>query len=149
MVETPLDIILFEGWCVGVKPQANEELRKPVNILEESDDPKAVWRSHVNKQLATDYANLFAAIDLLIMLEIPDMDCVSAWRGLQEKKLAAQSQRSDATKLMDKAALNRFIMHYERLTRSMLAEMPDRADLVFELNQSHQIDGVQINNRTL
>jgi D-glycerate 3-kinase len=49
---------------------------------------------------------------------------------------------------MDTAALQRFIMHYERLTRAMLDEMPDRADLVFELNKSHQIDGVQSNPRT-
>jgi len=146
IVETPLDIILFEGWCVGAKPQSTEGLLEPVNILEESDDPEAIWRNHVNRQLTNDYARLFATLDLLIMLEIPDMDSVFAWRGLQEKKLAAQSQKTGATKLMDKAALHRFIMHYERLTQHILAEMPERADLVLRLNRSHQIDAVRINN---
>ncbi len=146
MVETPLDIILFEGWCVGATPQATEALRPPVNILEEDEDTEGLWRGHVNSQLATDYARLFETLDLLLMLEIPGMESVLSWRGLQEKKLAAQSQRTDATRLMDKAALQRFIMHYERLTRHMLAEMPDRANLVVRLNSSHQVDAVRINN---
>lgn len=146
VVEMPLDIILFEGWCVGANPQTVEALQKPVNVLEARDDPQGTWRSYVNRQLASDYSRLFAALDLLIMLEIPDMDCVFAWRGLQEEKLAAQTQRTDTTKLMDKPALHRFIMHYERLTRHILAEMPERADLVLRLNRSHQMDAVRINN---
>ena len=28
------DIIIFEGWCVGAKPQKLKELKNPVNILE-------------------------------------------------------------------------------------------------------------------
>ena len=146
MVETPFDIILFEGWCVGAKPQSIEELQEPVNTLEKSDDPQCLWRSHVNAQLAGDYTRLFAALDLLIMLEVPDMDCVFVWRGLQEKKLAALSQRADVTKLMEKTALHRFIMHYERLTRHILAEMPERADLVLRLDTSHQVESVKVNN---
>ncbi len=144
-VETPIDIILFEGWCVGARPQAPEALKEPVNTLEKDEDPQGLWRGHVNAQLAGDYSRLFAELDLLIMLAIPDMECVFAWRGLQEKKLAAQSQRTQSSKLMDKAALQRFIMHYERLTRHMLAEMPERADLVLQLNTTHQIDAVRVN----
>jgi D-glycerate 3-kinase len=146
IVETPFDIILFEGWCVAARPQSTEELQEPVNTLEQIDDPQGLWRNHVNAQLAGDYASLFASLDLLIMLAVPDMDCVFAWRGLQEEKLAARSQRADATKLMNKAALHRFIMHYERLTRHMLAEMPQRADLVLRLDRSHLVDTVKVNN---
>jgi D-glycerate 3-kinase len=40
---------------------------------------------------------------------------------------------------MDDAALRRFIMHYERLTRHILAEMPGRADLVAELDRNRRI----------
>lgn len=146
IVETPFDIILFEGWCVGARPQSTEELQEPVNTLEQIDDPQGLWRKHVNAQLAGDYASLFDSLDLLIMLAVPDMDCVFAWRGLQEEKLAARSQRADTTKLMDKAALHRFIMHYERLTRHILAEMPQRADLVLRLDRSHLVDTVKVNN---
>jgi D-glycerate 3-kinase len=34
---------------------------------------------------------------------------------------------------MDETALDRFVQHYERLTRHILAEMPGRADLVLRL----------------
>jgi D-glycerate 3-kinase len=34
---------------------------------------------------------------------------------------------------MDGAQLDRFVQHYERLTRHILAEMPGRADLVLHL----------------
>ena len=34
---------------------------------------------------------------------------------------------------MDEAALDRFVMHYERLTRWMLEEMPARADIVIQI----------------
>ena len=35
--------------------------------------------------------------------------------------------------IMDDVALDRFLMHYERLTRWVLAEMPARADIVIEV----------------
>jgi D-glycerate 3-kinase len=34
---------------------------------------------------------------------------------------------------MDEIALDRFLMHYERLTRWELKEMPDRADILIEI----------------
>jgi D-glycerate 3-kinase len=40
---------------------------------------------------------------------------------------------ADAPGVMDAMAIARFIQHYERLTRHILAEMPKRADLVIEL----------------
>ncbi len=144
-VRTPIDLVLFEGWCVGARPQTEAELTQPVNALERLEDPRTIWRHYVNARLQQDYATLFARIDLLVMFEIPDMKCVHAWRGLQESKLAAQSKDEDKPFIMDEAALERFIMHYERLTRSMLAEMPRRADLVLRLDEHHQLSGVRCN----
>ena len=149
LVEGPLDLILFEGWCVGARPQSEDALSEPVNILEREEDPDLIWRSYVNKQLQEDYSRLFAELDILIMLKVPGMESVLDWRGLQERKLAAAADQIQDHRIMDSAALNRFIMHYERLTRAMLAEMPDRADLVLQLNADHQIDGVRINTPVL
>ncbi|HSR01862.1 MAG TPA: hypothetical protein VLM20_03645, partial [Methylophilaceae bacterium] len=44
--------------------------------------------------------------------------------------------------LMDSSALNRFMMHYERLTKHMLDEMPKRADVLITLKQDHSIESV-------
>ena len=146
-VTGPIDLVLFEGWCVGAKPQRDPALALPVNSLESLEDPDQVWRRYVNEQLENDYKWLFEEIDFLIMLKIPGISSVMEWRSKQERKLAKASPGGH--KIMDTAALQRFIMHYERLTKAMLTEMPDRADLVLKLNRNQQIDGVLINNRAI
>lgn len=45
------DIILFEGWCVGTKPQKKNDLYKAINPLEENEDEDGKWRWYVNNQL--------------------------------------------------------------------------------------------------
>jgi D-glycerate 3-kinase len=131
-VEGPVDIVLFEGWCVGASPQAAAELRVAANALEREEDPDGVWRREVNRRLATDYAELFGRIDLLVMLKVPDFATVRAHRGLQEKRLGA------GPAVMDDAALDRFLGHYQRLTEWMLAEMPARADIVVEIGRDQR-----------
>ena len=127
----PVEVILFEGWCVGAVPQPAGALRDPINRLEAEEDPDGRWRREVNRRLATDYAELFGRIDLLVMLEVENFEAVRANRLLQEQKLARANP--GGTAVMDEAALDRFVMHYERLTRWMLEEMPTRANIVVEI----------------
>jgi D-glycerate 3-kinase len=135
-VEGPVDIVLFEGWCVGASPQSAAELREAVNALERGEDPEGTWRREVNRRLATDYAELFARIDLLVMLKVPDFATVRDHRRLQESKLGANNPAGPA--VMDDAALDRFLAHYQRLTEHMLAEMPARADILVELGRDQR-----------
>ncbi len=139
IVDGPIDLILFEGWCVGARPQADNDLIEPVNRLEQNEDPYFIWRRYVNQQLAEQYQTLFAELSGLIMLKVPGMESVYAWRALQEQQLASTNARQVAQAIMAPQDLARFIMHYERLTRWMLAEMPERADLVLELNNAHRV----------
>ena len=69
-VLTRNDVILLEGWCVAALPQPGDALEDPVNRLEAEEDPQRVWRREVNRRLATDYAEFFGRIDLLVMLEV-------------------------------------------------------------------------------
>ncbi len=126
-VEGPVDVVLFEGWCVGAAPQPAADLRRPVNELERAEDPDGSWRREVNRRLATDYAELFGRIDLLVMLKVADFSAVKANRARQERRLGS------GPAVMDEAALDRFLMHYERLTRWQFAEMPGRADIVIQI----------------
>jgi D-glycerate 3-kinase len=130
-IEGPVDVVLFEGWCVGAVPQVAASLRAPLNRLEREEDPDGRWRREVNRRLATDYAELFARIDLLVMLKVDDFEAVRANRRLQEEKLARRDP--DGVGVMDEAALERFLMHYERLTRWMLEEMTGRADITIPI----------------
>ncbi|MFB0613128.1 kinase [Aurantiacibacter poecillastricola] len=127
----PVNVLLLEGWCVGAKPQDAAALAEPVNELERDEDPDGIWRSLVNHWLAEDYARLFDQIDLLVMLKVENFDAVRRNRALQEDKLRAADP--DASAVMDEAALERFLAHYERLTLHMLEEMPSRADVVIEI----------------
>jgi len=136
IVEPPIDVVLLEGWCVGAVPQPAEALAEPVNALERDADPDSVWRNEVNRRLATDYAGLFGRLDLLVMLKVADFDAVRANRLLQEQKLAASHPEGSA--IMDEAALDRFLMHYERLTRWMLEEMPGRAEVTIEIGANQR-----------
>lgn len=132
----PADLILFEGWCVGARPEAAAALAEPVNALERNEDPDGRWRRAVNTALAGPYRALFGRIDRLLLLAAPSFDRVFAWRREQERALAAR--RPDGAAIMDDAAIARFIMHYERLTRHIIAEIPERADALLPLGPNRE-----------
>lgn len=136
-------IVLLEGWCVGARPQPQAELATPLNALEREEDPDCTWRQTVNGHLATDYQALFGRLGLLILLQAPGFERVFAWRKQQEDKLRTRLRiagRDEAQAgVMDDQQLIRFIRHYERLTRHILAEMPRRADIVLTLDDNRAI----------
>lgn len=135
------DVVLFEGWCVGATAQQADALNHPVNALEEREDPTGEWRSYVNRQLEQNYPPLFDLLDALIILKVPDYDKVLAWRTLQESKL--KRDENAPGQVMDNEQIKRFIMHFERLTRFMMHEMPRRADILLTIDHLHQIHKVE------
>jgi len=128
-VTAPVDVILLEGWCVGALSQGKGALAQPVNDLERIEDPKSVWRTYVNDQLDGPYQTLFARLHDLVLLEAPSFEVVFGWRAEQEAKLRERTAVG-----MDEAEVARFVAHYERITRWILAEMPRRADWVVTLD---------------
>ena len=137
-VAGPVDVILFEGWCVGAVPQA--DVAEPINGLERDRDPDGRWRAFVNEALAGPYQELFARIERLVLLQAPSFEVVLAWRQEQEAKLRARLAREggDLKRAMTDNQVADFIAHYERLTRHILAEMPGRADVVVELDDARR-----------
>jgi D-glycerate 3-kinase len=144
-VAAPVDIVLFEGWCVGARPQADEELNEPINDLEREKDSDGRWRRHVNDRLATEYARLFARVDLQILLRAPSFDVVYGWRAEQELKLRKrlEAEKTEMAQTMNAEALRSFIAHFERITRHILDEMPARADVVIALDQQRRATNVR------
>lgn len=131
-------LLILEGWCVGASPQEDTALVPPVNALEAQEDAKGRWRAHVNAALAGDYRAFFARIDALAFLAAPDFDVVERWRGEQEEGLRARGGAG----VMNPAQIARFIQHYERLTRHMLADMPGRADLTLHLRPDRSVAAI-------
>lgn len=133
------DVIIFDGWFMGAVEQKETDLLTPVNALEREEDPYCVWRRYVNSQLKDNYKSLFNRLDLLVMLKVPSFDKVYEWRALQEEKLRIKTQGQKNLRVMSDEELNRFISHYERLTRHILSEMPSRADVLFSVSNDHRI----------
>lgn len=140
-VDPPLDLLIFEGWCVGARPEDASALAEPVNDLERREDPGGTWRRAVNGALGGAYQDLFARIDRLVLLAAPGFDVVHQWRAEQERdlrqRLAAQA-RSPALAMSDDE-IGRFVQHYERITRAILREMPGRADLTLRLDHERRL----------
>lgn len=132
-----VDVVLLEGWCVGARPQDASDLQVPVNPLEESEDPDGRWRAAVNAELAESYLPLFGLPAMLVLLRTPGFGQVREWRAKQEAKLRARTGRG-----MDEATLDRFIQHYERLTRHMQATLPAVADVVVDIDADHRVTGL-------
>ena len=125
-------LVIFEGWCVGARPQAEADLAEPVNTLERERDPHGIWRRTANAALAGDYQRLFARIDMLVLLRAPSWARVFDWRLHQEHALRRSGARGGG--VMSDADVAAFVAHYERLTRHILDTMPDYADLVLQLD---------------
>jgi D-glycerate 3-kinase len=127
-----VDLVIFEGWCVGARPQPEAALEAPANLLEKEEDSAGVWRRYVNAELAGPYQRLFSRIDRLALLRAPNWQQVYAWRLQQEQELRESGATGEG--LMDEDEVRTFISYYERLTRYILDEMPARADLVLQLD---------------
>lgn len=134
------DVLIFEGWCIGARPQCEHALVAPVNDLERVEDGEGVWRRFANDALGDDYQRLFGRLDRLVLLAAPGFDVVASWRWEQEQ--AAMRTRGRAKPVMDRADIERFVAHYERLTGHILAEMPDRADLTVRLGADRTVLGI-------
>ena len=141
-VSGKVDVIIFEGWCVGIGAQADQALEADQNELECEEDAHKIWRTYVNEQLSGPYRDLFALLDCFAVLKAPSFECVHQWRWLQEKKLIEKISGQNlgaSVKTLDEQGVHRFISHYERLTRHALESLPERADWLLTLNEDHAI----------
>jgi len=136
------NIVVFEGWCVGVAPKKKKDLVIPVNKLEEQKDKKKIWRKTVNKELQSKYQQIFSLIDKLIFLKVPSFKYVFKWRLLQEKKLRVNSK---GHKIMSNEQIKNFIMYYERITKNMLKILPHKANIVINIDKSHRLKSIKFN----
>ena len=135
-------IVIFEGWCVGAKPQKKKDLLSPINTLEKDKDKNGKWRKYVNNKLNTSYKKIFKLIDITIFLKVPSFRHVYEWRLLQEQKLRIASK---GKKTMDSKQIRNFIMFYERITKHMLKDLSKKAEFVIKIDDKHTLTSIQSN----
>jgi D-glycerate 3-kinase len=121
------DVVILEGWCVGLNRHVLGEWQGPINALERDEDPDGVWARWSASHLHA-YEHIWQQIDLLAGILLPDIETVIQSRLAQERALVAAG--GDPAKAMDEAAVRRFVAHYERHTRALWDAFPDIADLL-------------------
>lgn len=130
------EAILIDGWCMGaVAPVGTPS--EPINGLEAEDDPHRIWRNHMLAPLATQYPIFFRAFDVIVYLQAPSFDIVRAWRTEQEAETLGRPLT-----LVEVADIERFIQHYERITRAMLAGQ-HRAQWIVHLDESRAVRSIE------
>jgi len=130
-------LVIVEGWALGIRPQLASSLITPVNALERDEDPDLTWRKWVNKQLRS-YQPLWRKFEALIVLQAPNWEIVRRWRSEQEEELFARH----APLAMEGESMDRFLMHFERLSRHALATLPGLADSVVEYDDQRHVTGL-------
>ena len=134
------NVVFFEGWCVGARPQNQKKLLKPINNLEKFEDRDCMWRQKVNLELKNKYINVFKKLDKFIFLKVPSFKHVLKWRMLQEQKLKLKKKGS---RIMNNKEIKRFVMFYERITKQMLADRFKYADVIIDLDTKHKLSKIK------
>ena len=133
------DVIIFEGWCVGAKPETNNTLKKTINSMEKAKDQKKIWRKYVNQQLKSKYKKLYSQLNCLIYLKAKNFSLLQKWRLKQERKLLLKNKKNSKLKIMSKEDVLSFMQTYQRITQNMFRNMPKHASIILNLNSNHQI----------
>ena len=141
-IKTKPDIIIFEGWCVGTTHQNNNELKRPINLIEKKYDENLKWRKTVNNLIKNRYKNIFNKIDKIVFLKVPNFNYIIKWRWLQEQKMKLTTK---SKKTMSKTQVKEFIMFYERLTKHMMKNYSKISDLTIFLDKNHRSKKMLIN----
>ena len=137
------DVIIFEGWCVGARPETNKTLKKPINFLEKANDEKLIWRKYVNQQLKTKYKKLYSQFNCMIYLKAKNFSLLQKWRLKQEHKLWLKTKKKSSHKIMSKGDVINFMQTYQRITQNMLKYAPKYSSIILNLNRNHQIKSVK------
>jgi len=141
------DVIIFEGWCVGAKPEKNNTLNKTINSMEKTKDQKQIWRKYVNQQLKYKYKKLYSQLNCLIYLKAKNFSLLQKWRLKQERKLLVKSKKNSKLKIMNKEDVLSFMKTYQRITQNMFKNMPKYASIIINLNSNHQIKTAVYKNK--
>ncbi|MDH5785227.1 MAG: hypothetical protein OEZ16_06415 [Chromatiales bacterium] len=145
-------IVILEGWNVFAEAQDESALLEPLNELERIEDPDGIWRKFQNDRLKNDYSRLWDKFDGCIFIQISGIDTVYKNREEQEEKLRkkidtmkAAGEASEEVGAMSPQQVVRFVDHYARITKEILRTLPQRANVVVELNDDRSIKRTYVN----
>jgi D-glycerate 3-kinase len=108
--------LIIEGWLMGAEPDWRAPEEPPINAVEAEDD-KGIWRAWQEANLAKGYAALWDRADAFLHIDAPSFEIIRAWRIQQEETTLGLAPGTLPPERV--AWVERFIQHYERVTRRM------------------------------
>jgi D-glycerate 3-kinase len=134
-----IDIVLFEGWFVGVRPidpQAFDQPPSPINTYTDRE-----FARDMNRQLHS-YLPLWERLDHLIILYPQDYRYSLQWRKQAEHQMIAKGKSG-----MTDHQIEEFVDYFWRalhpeLFIQPLLKLPEYVDLVIEINADHSFGAV-------
>ena len=136
---TNVDIVLFEGWFVGVEPINVDTFdTAPPPII--TDEDRAFARD-INRRLY-DYLPLWERLDSLIVLYPSDYRCSLEWRKQAEQQMIAAGKSG-----MSSAEIEQFVNYFWRSLHPELFIKPlvkdaTAVDMVIEIHADHSFGEV-------
>jgi D-glycerate 3-kinase len=132
----PVDLVLFEGWCVGARPLAasfweNATLPDPIRTAADR-----AFAQDMNQALH-EYLPLWARLDRLVVLQLQDYRWSRDWRMQAERQMQANGSAG-----MDDRAIVEFVEYFwtalhPELFVTPLTQEPGWVDLVLEIGADH------------
>ncbi len=138
-IVSQVDILLFEGWFVGVRPIDPVAFENaPPPIVTAAD--KAFARD-MNQKLH-DYLPLWQKLDSLILFYPQDYHLCLQWRQQAEKQAIAAGKAGMTDTQVEQFVKYFWLSLHPELFIKPLATSPELVDLVVEINSDHTIGRV-------
>ncbi|NES82479.1 MAG: glycerate kinase [Moorea sp. SIO2B7] len=128
------DIVLFEGWFIGVHPLNESAFDNPPSPIVTSEDK--LFAKDINERLK-EYLPLWERLDRLMILYPIDYHLSKQWRTEAEQKMIASGKSG-----MSDEEINQFVEYFWRslhpeLFITPLTKNPLLVDMVIEINADH------------
>jgi D-glycerate 3-kinase len=134
-----VDILLFEGWFVGVRPIEDSAFDNPPLPIITTED--CIW-ARDNCDRLQNYLPLWDKLDRLIVLKPVDYRLSQQWRKEAEQKAIALGKAG-----MSDDEIDRFVEYFWKslhpeLYIPPLINNPDFTDLIIDIDAAHQTDKI-------
>lgn len=134
-----VDVVLFEGWCVGMHPVAEDVFNHAPSPIDTPED--VVFAKEMNRRLQS-YLPLWERLDRLLVLYPQDYRWSVQWRLEAERKMRAQGKGG-----MRDDEVREFVQYFQKSLhpKIFLPPLLKEADWVVELDHNRAIAKITAN----
>ena len=135
----PVDIIILEGWFVGVTPVPEAELQNPpFPLISESDYKFALD----NNERLKEYLPLWQKLDYLMIFNPQQYQYSLQWRKEAEHKMIAEGKTGMSDEQIEEFVYYFWKALHPKIYIQSLIRNKQKTDLVVNINFKHEIDRI-------